>query len=245
MTFAMSTTEIFLIAMLIIFTIPYLIWRVFNTDYYAPLAVVQIVAGIFLGPGILGALLPDYYKFVFTAPVIQSLNGIAGWAVMIFVWVAGIEMDLKKAWANRRETSITAGVALGMPLVFGCLVAAGMSIDDGWIGPEARTWQFVLGIGMACAVTALPILILFMEKLEILRQPLGQRILRYDSLDDAAIWGVLALILMDWQRVGRQVAFLVAFGFAAYVFRRLMQRLAERDRGYVGIVWLALRGLGA
>jgi hypothetical protein len=37
MTFAMSTTEIFLIAMLIIFTIPYLIWRVFNTDYYAPL----------------------------------------------------------------------------------------------------------------------------------------------------------------------------------------------------------------
>ncbi len=42
MTFAMSTTEIFLIAMLIIFTIPYLIWRVFNTDYYAPLVVVQI-----------------------------------------------------------------------------------------------------------------------------------------------------------------------------------------------------------
>ena len=56
---------------------------------------------------------------------------------------------------------------------------------------------------MACAVTALPILILIllMDKLAILRQPLGQRILRYASLDDIAIWGVLALILMDWQRV--------------------------------------------
>ena len=48
---------------------------------------------------------------------------------------------------------------------------------------------------MACAVTALPILILLMEKLEVLRQPLGQRILRYASLDDVAIWGVLAMIL--------------------------------------------------
>ena len=39
-----------------------------------------------------------------------------------------------------------------------------------------------------------------MEKLEILRQPIGQRMLRYASLDDVAIWSVLALILMDWQR---------------------------------------------
>ena len=63
---------------------------------------------------------------------------------------------------------------------------------------------------MACAVTALPILILLMEKIEILRQPLGQRILRYASVDDVAIWGVLALILMDWDRVGRQGGFLLA-----------------------------------
>jgi Kef-type K+ transport system membrane component KefB len=63
---------------------------------------------------------------------------------------------------------------------------------------RGAAWQFVLGIGMACAVTALPILILLMEKLAILRQPSGQRILRYASLDDIAIWGVLALILMDW-----------------------------------------------
>jgi Kef-type K+ transport system membrane component KefB len=47
------------------------------------------------------------------------------------------------------------------------------------MGPNAAPWQFVLGMGMACAVTALPILMLFMDKLEILRQPLGQRILRY------------------------------------------------------------------
>jgi Kef-type K+ transport system membrane component KefB len=94
-------------------------------------------------------------------------------------------------------------------------------------------------------VTALPILILFLEKLDILRRPLGQRVLRYASLDDIAIWGVLALILMDWTRVGRQLAFLLAFAVATLLLRRLMRRLPERDRWFLGLVWLAAIGLGA
>ena len=241
----MNTTEIFLIAMTIIFTVPYLIWRVGRTDYYAPLVVVQIITGILLGPGILGHAFPDYYRFVFNPAVVQSLNGIAWWAVMLFVMIAGIELDLKKAWIHRRESTITAGLALGTPLIFGCLAAAGLLLYDGWMGPKAMTWQFVLGVGMACAVTALPILILLMEKLEVLRQPIGQRILRYASLDDIAIWGVLALILMDWERVGKQAAFLIAFAIFGYAFRQLMIWLAERDRWYVALIWLALCSFGA
>jgi Kef-type K+ transport system membrane component KefB len=94
-------------------------------------------------------------------------------------------------------------------------------------------------------VTALPILILLMEKIEILRQPIGQRILRYASLDDIAIWGVLALILMDWQRVGKQAGFLVAFAIVGMAFRWLMLRIPERDRWYAGLIWLAACGFGA
>lgn len=241
----MPTSEIFLIAMLIIFTAPYLVWRLGRTEYFAPLVVVQIVTGIVLGPGVLGALFPDYYRFVFSAPVIQSLNAVAQWAVMLFVWIAGIELDLRQALAHRRESCITAGLALGVPLLFGAAAALAMLATPGWIGPGAQPWQFVLGIGMSCAVTALPILILFLEKLQILRQPIGQRILRYASLDDIAIWGVLALILLDWERVGRQAAFLAAFAVASWLFRRLMVRVPARDRWYLGLVWLAACGLGA
>ncbi len=241
----MTTTEIYLIAMAIIFTVPFLIWRLGKTDYYAPLVVVQILTGILLGPGILGQLFPDYYRFVFSAPVVQSLNGVAWWAVMLFVWIAGIELDLKKAWEHRRESSITAGLALGTPLLFGGVAATGMLAYDGWIGPQGKDWQFVMGVGMACAVTALPILILLMEKLAILRQPIGQRILRYASLDDIAIWGVLALILMDWQRVGKQAAFLIAFAVLGYAFRKRMVRLREPDRWYASLIWLIVCSLGA
>ncbi|MCC6709563.1 MAG: cation:proton antiporter [Gammaproteobacteria bacterium] len=241
----MNTSEIFLIAMIIVFSAPFLVWRVARTDYYAPLVVVQIIAGIVLGPGVLGALFPDYYSFVFNPQVSAALNGIAWWAVMIFVWIAGIELDLRQAWMNRRESGITAGLALSVPLLFGCVAALGLLQYSGWMGAKAQNWQFIAGIGMACAVTALPILILLMEKLEILRQPIGQRILRYASLDDIAIWAVLALILMDWNRVWRQLGFLLVFAVAAWLFRRLMVALAERDRWYVGLIWLGVCGLGA
>jgi len=240
-----NTTEIFLIAMILIFAVPWLIWRVGRTEYYAPLVVVQILTGILLGPGVLGQAFPDYYNFVFTPPVIQSLNGIAWWAVMIFVMIAGIELDLRKAWVHRRESGITAGLALGTPLLFGGGAALVMLLSDGWLGIHGERWQFVLGVGMACAVTALPILILFMEKLEVLRQPVGQRILRYASVDDIAIWGVLALILMDWSRVGKQLVFLIAFIVIGWLFRKLMAWLSERDRWYVALIWLAVCGFGA
>jgi Kef-type K+ transport system membrane component KefB len=242
---AMNTSEIFLIAMLIIFAIPYLVWRLLKTEYYAPLVVVQIIGGIVLGPGVLGHAFPDYYAFVFSKPVIGALNGLAWWAVMLFVWVAGIELDLKQAWTLRKETGATSGLALLFPLIAGSLAALVMLRFPGWIGAKGQTWQVVMGIGMACAVTALPILVLFMEKLEILRQPLGQRILRYASLDDVAIWGVLALILLDWERVGRQAGFLVAFALAAFLVRKLMGRIPEKDRWYVGMIWLAACGFAA
>jgi Kef-type K+ transport system membrane component KefB len=240
------TADAFLIAMTIIFGVPFLIWRLARTDYYAPLVVVQIITGILLGPGILGAVFPNCYHAVFNPPVVQALNGVAWWGVTVFVWIAGIELDLKAVWVERRECGTTAVLALCVPLLFGCAAALGLlAWRDGWMGVAAAPWQFVLGVGMSCAVTALPVLILLLEKLGILREPLGQRVLRYASLDDLAIWAVLALILLDWQRVGTQAAFLLLFMPVAWAFRRLMRWMPESDRWYVGLIWLAGCGYAA
>ena len=241
----MSTSELFLIALLIIFSLPYLVWRLADTDNYAPLVVVQIGAGILLGPGVLGAQFPQVYQAIFTPSVLGSLNGLAWWGVMLFVWIAGLELDLVQAWTHRRESVITAALALGSPLVLGCVAAYAMVLEPGWMGPTATQWQFVLGVAMSCAVTALPILVLFLEKLHILRTDLGQRILRYASLDDILIWGVLALILMDYQRAGLQLVFLLLFVLLSWCLRAIMPRVPVRDRLYLGLVWLALCALGA
>ena len=199
-----------------------------------------IFGGVLLGPGVLGAAFPAYYSFVFNPQVTTALNGIAWWAVMLFVWMAGLELDLSQAWRHRGESLVVAAMALFVPLALGAGAAALLlAWRSEWMGPHGQEWQFVTGVGMACAVTALPILVLFLEKLQILRQPLGQRLLRYASFDDIAIWSVLAIILLDWERIGRQGGFLVGFALASVLVRALMRRLQPSDRWYAALVWLA------
>jgi Kef-type K+ transport system membrane component KefB len=236
----------FLIIMLMIFTLPWLAWRLGRTEAIAPLVVVQIVGGILLGPGIAGAVWPEVHTALFKPEVIQNLNGLAWWAVIIFLWLAGIELNLKDAWHGRKETLVTAGLALITPLLLGALAAHFLLL---WmpdlIGPKANELQFIAAIGMGCAVTALPILMLLMEKLGILRTSLGQRVLRYASLDDIAIWIVLALILVDGDRLLHQLGFLVAFAVLAPLVRKGLRAVGEVDRWALGLMWLLLCSLGS
>jgi len=240
------TSEIFLIAMVLILSVPYLIWRGLKTDDWAPLVVIQILMGIVLGPGLLGAAFPAYYQFIFKPEVISALNGVAWWAVILFVFLAGLELDLAGVWTHRTETAITAGMALIVPMMMGAAAAfVLLSTSKGWVGVKGNEIQVILGLGMACAVTALPILVLFLEKLNQLRTDLGQRILRYASLDDLIIWAVLALILLDWNRVGRQVIFLAGFVGLSLMIRALMKRISESDRWYIALIWLAAMAFAA
>ncbi len=242
----MSVTEKMLLALVIILAVPWLIWRLGRTDRWAPLVVVQILTGIALGPGLLGAVFPEIHRTVFTSEVTLMLGGIATWGVILFVWIAGLELDLPQAWANRRDSVVTASFALFTPIAFGAVVGIGVLIHNpAWMGVNAQPWQFVAGIGMACAVTALPILILLMEKIDILRKPLGQRVLRYASLDDIAIWGVLALILLDYERMGKQATFVAGFVVAAMAMRKGLPRLPEPDRWFIALIWLALCALAS
>lgn len=245
---AVSVTELFLLALIIIFAVPYLVWRLGRTDHWAPLVVVQIVAGILLGPGVLGVFFPAEHALVFAPPVIGALNGIAWWAVMLFVFSAGLELDLADAWKWRGETALTAGLALGAPMLLGsgaAFLLLRLSDPTLWMGSGTAHWQFILGMGMACAVTALPILVLFLQKLGIFREALGQRILRYASLDDILIWGVLALLLLDWNRVTRQLGFLIGFVLAALAVRWVIARISQKDRWPCALIWLAACGFVA
>jgi Kef-type K+ transport system membrane component KefB len=212
----------------------------------APLAIVQIVCGILLGPGILGQAMPGFHQLVFSPAVIAALNGIAWWGVMLFVFLAGVELDLAAAWQHRRETVLVASLALIVPLAIGSLAAlALLQLATRWSGPHGHAWQTALGLGMSCAVTALPILVLLLEKLETLRTDFGQRVLRYASLDDIAIWSVLALILLDWNRLGRQAGFFALFAVAAFLLGKFLPRLARTERWSLSLIWLAAMGFVA
>ena len=239
----MSVVELYLAALLVIFLVPWITWRLCGIDSWVPLVVVQILSGVILGPGILGALAPQIYQAVFTAPVISALNGVAWWAVSLFVFAAGIELNLRSAWQDRHSTGIIAGMALALPLIFGSVFGLALIQFVGWQGAKSQDWQFVVGIGMATAVTALPILVVLMEKLGVLRTELGQRVLRCASFDDILIWAVLAVILMDWTRLANQAVFLSVYALAAWQLRTWMLKFNQQDRWSVSVIWLVVCAL--
>ena len=134
----MPISENLLLAMFVIFALPWAAWRALGGTSILPLVVVQIIVGILLGPGVLGAWSPDIYQSLFRVEVIAGINAVAQWAVILFVFVAGLELDVTDAWNKRRETTLAAGFALVVPLVLGALVAWGMVQSPGWVGDKGQ-----------------------------------------------------------------------------------------------------------
>ena len=112
-----TMTEKMLVAMIIILGLPYLLWRLGRTEHWAPLVVIQILTGIALGPGLLGSVFPNAYQALFTPEVMWMLGGLASWGVILFVWLAGLELDLTAAWSERRDGTITAADTTGLTSV--------------------------------------------------------------------------------------------------------------------------------
>jgi hypothetical protein len=81
--------------------------------------------------------------------VVQLLKGIAWGAAMPFVWIAGIELDLRQAWLHRHEAGVTAWPALGVPLLFGAGASSLLKDGAGWRGPQATEWQWLLQPALA------------------------------------------------------------------------------------------------
>lgn len=242
---ALSPNEAYLLALPLLFGPAYLIWRLGRMEYFAPLVVVQIITGIALGPSALGQWLPELQREVFNPAVLQMLHGLAMWAIMLFLWTVGVELEINEVWHQRRDTFLTAGFALGVPLLAGSATAWALLTSPAWRGSQAEHWQFALGIGMSCAVTALPILMLFLEKLDILQHPIGQRILRYASLDDILIWVVLSVVLLDVQLLRRQLVFLLCFFLFSLLLRRLISTAPNTDRWYLVLIWIPLCSFSA
>jgi Kef-type K+ transport system membrane component KefB len=240
-----TPTETYLLIILGIFTIPYFLWKLCRTDRYAPLVVVQIICGVIFGPGIFGYFFPNQYSAIFTSDTTKFITGVATWAVVMFVATAGIEVNLKAAKEDWKETVTTSAFALVTPLVISLPLAYLLSSSSRWMGADSHRWQFSLSVGMALSITALPILIILLEKMDILKKDIGIRCLRYASFDDIAIWTVFAVILLEWDKVLHQTIFLCLYSFVSLAIRKFSNLIKQEDRLPFLLMWIAVCSLAA
>jgi Kef-type K+ transport system membrane component KefB len=161
--------------------------------FHQPPVMGEIIAGILLGPSLLGQLAPSVMQNLFPPLAIAPLEILAQVGIVLFMFLIGVELDvegMKKQSRSALTISITSMVvpfALGSALsfyLFRGFAPAGVSIE-----------AFTLFVGVSLAVTAFPALARILTDRGLQRTPLGRMALVCAAMGDAAAWCLLAFVV--------------------------------------------------
>ncbi len=205
---------------------------------HQPYVVGEIVAGIALGPSVLGALSRPAAGFVFPPGIVADLNVLAQVGLVLFMFLIGLEVD---RWRLRRQAH--ASVALShasmvVPFVLGVTTALLLFRDFGRAGGFTA---FALFLGASMSVTAFPVLARILAERGLGGTPLGTTALSCAAVDDITAWCLLAVVICVVRARGPESAVLtiaLSLLFVAgmlLIVRPLLDRLLRAAGGAGGL----------
>lgn len=168
-----------------------------------PAVIGELFAGILLGPTILGAVWPSAQGSLFPSegPLPVSLHALTTVAIMLFLLVAGMEVDLSTIW-RRRRAAMSVGVG-------GMVVPFVLAFPLAWLlpvtmdaGVHASELTFPLFFATAMAISALPVVAKILIDLQMFKSDIGMTIIAAAVFNDIVGWLVFALVLALMGRAG-------------------------------------------
>ncbi|MFW0785675.1 cation:proton antiporter [Gordonia sp. CPCC 206044] len=199
-----------------------------------PAMVGELIGGVLLGPSLLGWMFPAAHDALFPdggAPN-SLVSGVGQFGVLLLVGLAASELDMG---VLRRRSRVVASVGVWsftIPLALG--VGVGFAVPQRFHGTEATTAAFVLLLGTAMSISALPVIAKILTDTGLLRREVGQVVLSAGTLSDIAAWVLLAVVsamttvgLRGWQ-LPLTVTYVVAAIAATFLLRPLVRRLFDR-----------------
>lgn len=236
----MPTAALFLLHAGLVIGLPFALWRMGGVRRWVPLVVVQILVGLALGPSGLGQVAPGLWAVAFPPPAMAALNGLVWLGVCYFAFATGLHFDLTEIQGRGRAFATNALLTFAVPLTVGSVVGVALlRLAPGAMGAGAPPWAFVMGVGIAVGVTALPVLAAILREMGITQSRLGAEALGCAAVNDAALWVVMAGLLALAQGGGVWPAAVTALGGAVfclvlwYLVRPLLDRLLRHAEGKV------------
>lgn len=178
-----------------------------------PLVVGEIIAGILLGPSLLGKFYPQLNEMIFTTKgnVGMVLNGISTVSVVMLLFVAGIEVELSLIRQQGKPAFKTSFVGLLVPLVLGFLTGYYYSDLLGGSNNQSKV-VFALFIGTAMAITALPVIARTLMDMNLFKTKIGMTIITAAMFDDLTGWLLFSVILGMMQKGADFTALMLTIG---------------------------------
>jgi Kef-type K+ transport system membrane component KefB len=190
----------------------------------------EILAGILLGPSLLGVVWPQALEYLFPAEVVEALRVLAQVGLVLFMFLIGLELDLTTLRGNRRRALVITPASIVVPMVLGALLAAWLYPR---LGGDADRLAFTLFIGAAMAITAFPVLARVLQETGLYRTRIGVLTITCAAIGDVTAWCVLAIVVAVVDATGfaetvRTVAMALLFlGTMLLVVRPALARLAR------------------
>jgi Kef-type K+ transport system membrane component KefB len=203
-------TSLFLTQIIIILGIARLLGSVLQ-KLGQPRVVGEMLAGLFLGPSLLGAVSPAAYAWLFPPGMIRPLNALSQTGIVLFMFLIGLELNVKEMIRQTRESLVISHASIAVPMFAGGVVAFFFYRDFAVAGMPFYT--FALFLGCAMSVTAFPVLARILRESRAGSATFHSMALGCAATADVSAWIILAFVIslargkaMDVAAIGKMLA---------------------------------------
>ncbi|SHG52728.1 transporter, CPA2 family [Flavobacterium fluvii] len=199
-----------------------------------PSVVGEIIAGIVLGPSLLGMFFPEFSGMLFPKESLGNLQFLSQIGLILFMFVIGMELDLKALRNKAHDAVVISHASIIIPFALGMGLAFYIYKSFAPAGVEFTSFGLFLGISMS--ITAFPVLARIVQERNIHKTKLGTIVITCAAADDVTAWCILAAVIAI-VKAGSFTSSLYVIGLALLyvllmlkVVRPFLKRVADINR---------------
>lgn len=153
----------------------------------------EIVAGVVLGPSVLGYFFPDVFVALFPPESLTNLELLSQVGLVLFMFVIGMELDFSVLKNKINETLVISHAGILVPFFLG--IVASYWIYEEYAAAQTPFLPFALFIGISMSITAFPVLARIIQERNMTKSPIGTLAIASAANDDVTAWCLLAVVI--------------------------------------------------
>jgi Kef-type K+ transport system membrane component KefB len=158
-----------------------------------PSVIGEIIAGIFLGPSLVGLYFPEYSAALFPPASLGNLQFLSQIGLILFMFVVGMELDLKVLKNKANDAVVISHASIVIPFALGICLSYFIYYKFAPQGIEFLSFSLFMGIAMS--ITAFPVLARIVQERGIHKTKLGSIVITCAAADDITAWCILAAVI--------------------------------------------------
>lgn len=196
-----------------------------------PSVIGEIIAGIVLGPSLLGMYFPEFSAALFPLESLGNLKFLSQIGLILFMFVIGMELDLKVLKNKANEAVVISHASIVIPFALG--IGLAYFVYNRFAPDGVKFLSFSLFMGIAMSITAFPVLARIVQERGIHKTKLGAIVITCAAADDITAWCILAVVIAI-VKAGTFVSSLYIIGLALvyvlamlFVVKPFLKRIGE------------------